>query len=109
MTTMKSLLFTAALGLATLSFAGTKSFNVVLNSSTKVGNTQLTAGSYKLSLDGHVATFTNEKTGDRKMVLVHYSDSGVNYQHTAVDLVNQNGAERMEYIELQDTNNKLEF
>jgi len=109
MTTIKTVILAAALGLASLTFAGTKTYNVVLNSSTRVGNATLTSGSYKLNLDGHVATFTNVDSGKRQMVLVHFTDSDVNYQHTALDLINQNGTQRMEAIELEDSNSKLEF
>jgi hypothetical protein len=109
MTTIKTVVFAAALGLASLTFAGTKSYNVILNSATQVGNTQLAAGSYKLSLDGHVATFTNTQTGYRRMVLVHFTDASINFDRTAVDLINENGTQRMESIELEDSNNKLEF
>jgi len=109
MTTIKTVVCVAALGLAGLTFAGTRSYNLTLNSATQVGSTQLSAGSYKLSLDGHVATFTNTSTGARQMVLVHFTDSDVNYQHTAIDLINQNGAQRMEAVELEDTNNRVEF
>ena len=109
MTTIKTVIFAAALGLASLTFAATKTYNVVLSTPTQVGNTTLAAGSYKLNLDGHVATFSNLETGARQMVLVHFTDSDVNYQHTALDLIHQNGAQRMEAIELEDTNNKVEF
>lgn len=109
MTTIKTVIFAAALGLASLTFAGTKTYNVVLSSSTTVGNATLSAGSYKLNLDGHVATFTNVDSGRRQMVLVHFTDSDVNYKHTALDLINQNGTQRMEAIELEDSNSKLEF
>ena len=109
MTTIKTVILAAALGLASLTFAGTKTYNVVLNSATRVGNATLSAGSYKLNLDGHVATFTNVYSGARQMVLVHFTDSDVNFQHTALALINQNGAPRIEAIELEDTNNKVEF
>jgi len=106
---MKSVILAAALGLASMTFASAKSYNVVLNTAVKVGPAQLAAGSYKLALDGHVATFTNVDSGKRVMVLVHRNDAGVDFDRTAVDLVNQNGTQRIEAIELEDTNSKLEF
>lgn len=109
MTTIKTVIFAAALGLASLSFASIRSYNVVISHPTVVGNTTLGAGSYKLNIDGQIATFTNVENGKRQMVLVHKTDSDVNYEHTVLDLVQQNGVERMEAIELEDTNNKLEF
>jgi hypothetical protein len=109
MTTMKSVILAAALGLASMTFASAKTYNVVLSTPTQVGKAQLAAGAYKLNLDGHVATFTSVSTSRSIMVLVHFTSSDVNFEHTALDLINQNGTQRMEAIELEDSNNKLEF
>ena len=56
-----------------------------------------------------MAVFTNVDTGKRQMVLVHSTDSNVDYKRTAIELVDQSGSERIEAIELEDTNSKLEF
>lgn len=111
MTTMKNILFAAALGLATMTFASASAYQVVLNAPTSVGVSQLAAGTYTMNLDvdRSVAVFTNVETGKRQMVLVHPTDSKVDYQHTAINLSNQNGTQRMDAIELEGTNDKLEF
>ncbi len=109
MMTMKNAILAAALGLASLTFASAKTYNVALHASIKVGPAQLAAGTYTLSLNGPVAVFTNVDTGKRQMVLVHSTDSNVDYKRTAIELVDQSGSERIEAIELEDTNSKLEF
>ena len=109
MITMKNVILAAALGLASMAFASAKTYNVALNADTKVGHAELAAGSYKMDLHGSVAVFTNVETGKRQMVLVHATDSNVDYTRTAVELVDLNGSHRMEAIELEDSNSKLEF
>ena len=109
MMTMKNVILAAALGLASMTFASAKTYNVALNASTKVGPAQLAAGTYTLNVNGPVAVFTNAETGKRQMVLVHSTDSNVDYTRTAIELVDQNGSQRMEAIELEDSNSKLEF
>ena len=109
MTTMKNVLFAAALGLASLTFASAKTYNVALHASTKVGMAQLAAGSYTLNVNGTVAVFTNVATGQRQMVMVHSTDSSVDYSRTAIKLVDQGGSQRMEAIELEDSNSELMF
>ena len=109
MMTMKNVILAAALGLASMTLASAHTYNVALQASTKVGRTQLAAGSYTLDVNGTVAVFTNTETGKRQIVLVHSTDSNVDYQRTAIQLVNQDGAQRMESIQLEDSNSKLEF
>ena len=109
MTTMKNIVFAAALGLASMTFASAKSYNVALNVATNVGQAQLAAGTYTMNVNGAVAVFTNVETGDRKIVLVRATDSNRDYTRTAIELVDQNGSQRMEAIELEDSNSKLEF
>ena len=61
--TAKSLLIVGALGLSSLAFAGTKTYNIILDSPTKAGDTELKAGEYKLKVEGSEAVFTqNDKT-----------------------------------------------
>jgi len=49
--------------LSSLAFAGTKTYNIILDSPTKAGDTELKAGEYKLKVEGSEAVFTqNDKT-----------------------------------------------
>lgn len=109
MTTMKNMIFAAALGLASMTFASAKTYNVAFQSAIKVGDAQLAAGTYAMDVNGSVAVFTNMQTGQRQIVLVHATYLGGDYKRTAIEVVNQNGSQRMEAIELEDSNSKLEF
>ena len=111
MTTMKTMLLAAALGLSTLSLANAATaYKVVLSEPSQAGNTQLAAGSYCLTVNGNVATFTNVDTNRSVMLLIHNDrTAGENYNKTAVETKDENGVRRLESIELIDTNSKLEF
>lgn len=110
MTTMKSVILAAALGLASMTFASAKTYNVVLSAPTTAGNVQLAAGAYKLNVSGHLATFTSVDTNKSVMMLVRYNNSGLaRYEHTAVDTKNENGVQKIQGIELEDSGSKLEF
>jgi len=109
MMTMKNVILAAAFGLASMTLASAKTYNVALHASTKVGSAELAAGTYTLNVNGPVVVFTNVETGKRQMVLVHSTDSKVDYQRTSIELVDQSGSQRMEAIELEDSNSKLEF
>lgn len=109
MMTMKNVILAAALGLAGMTLASAKTYDVSLNAPTKVGRAELAAGSYKLAVNGAVAVFTNVETGKCQMVMVRATDSNVDYKRTAIEVVDVNGSHWMEAIELEDSNSKLEF
>ena len=109
MTTMKSLLLAAALGLSAMTIASAATYNVVLAAPTKAGNAQLDPGSYKLNVNGRIATFTNIDTNRAVMVVVHLDNSSALFNRTAVEFKDEDGAQRIESIELENSVNKLEF
>jgi hypothetical protein len=109
MTTIKSILLAAAIGVSTLTFASAQTFNIQLNSATAAGNTQLAAGSYKLNLSGRIATFTNVETSKSVMVMVRQGSSSQMFERNAIELKNENGVKRLESIQLEDSSSTLEF
>ncbi len=110
MTNMKSILLAAALGLASMTFASARTYNMVLSQNATAGTTQLAAGTYRLNVQGHIATFTNVDTNKTVMVQVRLDGAaGSSYEHTAVELKNVEGTQQIEFIELGDTTNKLQF
>ena len=109
MTTMKSLLLAAALGLASMTFASAATYNLTLAAPTKAGNVNLDPGAYQLRYDGHIAYFTNLGTNKSVMVVPQRDSSLAPYDHTKVELKDDAGSQRMESIELANSNNKLEF
>ena len=109
MTTMKSLLLAAALGLSSMTIASAATYNVVLAAPTKAGNAQLSPGAYKLNVSGRIATFTSVDTNRTVMVVVRLDNSSAAFGRTSVEFKDQDGAQRIESIELENSVNKLEF
>ncbi len=109
MKNMKTIILAAALGLSSMTIASAKSYNMVLSTPATAGETQLAAGSYKLNVQGSVATFTNLDTNKSVMVLFRLDSTTSSYERTAIDLKSVDGSQRIESIELENSGNKLEF
>jgi hypothetical protein len=111
MKTMKSIIVATALGLCSLTFASASAntYNIRLAEPTKAGNAQLAAGTYKLNINGQIATFTNVDTNKSVMVMVRPGFGSRTFERTTVELKEQNGVDRLESIELEDSSSTLEF
>lgn len=90
-------LATVALGIA----SAASSYNVVLPSDTTIGNTQLKAGEYKLTVEGSNAVFKQGKKTTQVPVSVEQNDS--KFRYTAVETVDS----KVKQIDLGGTNTKL--
>ncbi|SPE28894.1 conserved exported hypothetical protein [Candidatus Sulfopaludibacter sp. SbA3] len=106
---MKSILMVAALAVASLSVVSAKSYEIVLNSPTQAGKTELRAGHYMVKVNGAFAQFVNVENSQSVMVPVTVETAKSKFENTAVDTKTENGVSQIESIELQDTNTKLEF
>ncbi len=104
----KSLILTAAFALFT-TIASAKSYEIVLSSPTMAGNVQLAPGAYKVKVEGAQARFMNEETYKTYTAPVKVEQATQKFDQTAVDTNTQNGANRIQAIELGGSNNKLEF
>lgn len=109
MTTMKSLILAAALGLASMTFASAATYKVTLAAPTKAGNVNLDPGSYQLRYDGHIVFFTNLETNKSVMVIPQRGTSYTQFDRTRIELKDDAGSQRVESIELENSNDKLEF
>ena len=106
----KSLLLIGLVSLSSLSFAGTKSYEVVLDSPAKVGALQLAAGDYKVKFDnGGTAVFTDTRTNKSVSTAVKVETNVKKFAHTAVDSTRDGAADRVESIELGGSTTKLAF
>jgi len=105
----KSLLSVAVLTLGTVAIASAKSYDVVLEHAVKAGNVQLTAGEYKLKVDGSNAVFTEARTRQSVTVPVKIENGDKKYQDTEIDTAKQGEADQIKSIELGGSKTKLEF
>lgn len=107
--TVKSLLITGTLAVASLSIASAKSYDIILSSPTQVTNVNLKPGEYTVQLKGNNAVFTNVESGKKFTAPASLKTADKKYDVTAVDTDKKNDADHMSGIELGGTNTKLEF
>ena len=108
---MKKRLFLLAgiLALAGLSFASPKTYSVSFTHPSKAGAQQLTAGEYKLKVDGSNAVFTDVKTSKSVTIPVKVEAGNKKFPFTAVDTTTEGSAERINSIQLGGSTTTLEF
>ncbi len=106
---MKNFLIIAALAVASLSVAGAKSYEIVLNHQTLAGQTTLAAGHYRVKLNGSNLEFVNVQSKKSTSVPVKVENGASKFEYTAVDTKTNNGVDQIESIQLQDSNTKLAF
>lgn len=107
--TVKSLLITGTLALASLSIASAKSYDIILSSPTKVTNVQLKPGEYKVQVQGSNAIFTDVESGKKFTAPAAMKTADKKFDVTAVDTDKKADADHMQAIELGGTNTKIEF
>lgn len=95
--------------LAALPLLSAKSYNITFTSPTAVGNLQLPAGDYKLTLSGNNAVFTNVANGRRFSTPVKVVDSGSKYSDTVVEMKEAGGIAQLVAIDLGGSRTQLKF
>jgi hypothetical protein len=94
--------------LASLAFAGGKSYNVTLTKPSKVGSLQLVAGSYSVKVDGANAVFTDAKRHSFTTA-VKVDTASKKFEYTAVDSTDSGATELVHSITLGGSLTKIEF
>ena len=107
--TSKFLLWGGALTLSAVAVAGSKSYDITLDTPAKAGNAQLTRGEYKLQVEGSNAVFTGMQSHTAVTVPVKVQNTDTKYSQTAVDTSKQGDAVQIKSIELGGSKTKLEF
>lgn len=107
--TTKTLLMAGALGLATISLASAKSYDIVLSSTLQTGNVTLAPGEYHLKVQGSNAVFVRDDNAKQFTAPVKIENTGKKHSITAVDSTNQNGTDQLKAIELGGSDTTLEF
>jgi len=107
--TKKSLFWAGVLALSSLAIASAKSYDIILASPTKAGNSQLAAGEYSLKVEGSNAVFKNVDNGKSVTIAFQSESAGKKYDQTAVVITKENDGEHLTFIELGGSKTKLEF
>ncbi|HWC95121.1 MAG TPA: hypothetical protein VG456_00190 [Candidatus Sulfopaludibacter sp.] len=108
---MKNFLTVTVLAIASLSIAAasTKSYEIILNTASQAGKTELRAGHYLLKTNGAFVEFLNIDNGHSTMVPVKIGAAASKSNVTAVETKTENGVSQIQSIELRDSTTKLEF
>jgi len=104
----KTLLLIGVFALASLSFAGGKTYNVTLSKASKVGSLQLVAGTYELKVDGTNAVFTDSKRHSFTTA-VKVENAPKKFEYTSVDASETGATELVHSITLGGSPTKIDF
>ncbi len=107
--TAKSFLIVGAMGLMSMGIASAKSYDVVLSSPAKAGNTELKAGEYKLKVEGSQAVFTDVETSKSLSAPAKVENGNKKFEQTVVETSTGSGMDQLNAIELGGSTTKLEF
>ena len=93
-----------------LSLASAKSYEISVDTVSKVGDVQLQPGAYKVTLDGSKVKFTNEDSG--KSVETNGTvelNNKTKFDATALETVQNNGVTTVNEIDLGGTRTDIKF
>ena len=105
----KTSLLIGVFALASLAFAGGKTYNVTLSKAAKVGSLQLVAGNYQLKVDGANAVFTEVETSKSFTTPVKVESTDKKFDTTQVNASKEGGTDVVKDIELGGSKTKLDF
>lgn len=107
--TMKSILIAGALGLATLSIASAKSYDITLTDPTMAGATQLQPGEYKLKIEGSQAVFTDVQSDKTFTAPVTVQNANRKFDYTIVESTHQGEMSHIDAIDLGGSSMQVHF
>ena len=96
----------AILALLCVPFVSAKSYVISLPNKTQVGTTVLKPGDYSLSVNGSEAVLTDDD-GHRTKVTAKVEASDIVFPYTSVVCTPVNGMDRLEYIGIKGTKDKI--
>lgn len=105
----KSLLIVGALTLANLGIASAKSYDITLNSPTKVGDTELKPGQYKLKIQGSNAVFTDVDTSKALTAPVKVENAATKFDNTMIESTHEGDMDQIQSIDIGGSHTKLQF
>jgi hypothetical protein len=98
----------AILALLGISLASAKSYTFTLSNPSQAGSAQLKAGDYTLKLDGSQVVLTDTK-GHQISTTAKVETADKKYDQTEVSVSSAGGANRIEWIALGGSKNKVVF
>jgi hypothetical protein len=105
---MKKTLF-VLLALTSISFAGTKRYDVTFGSPAVLGGAQVESGQYQLSFDGSKVTLVNSSTRKSIETTATVQTSDKKYSDTIVQSKHIDGKDLVNEIQLGGTKTALDF
>ena len=93
-----------------LSLASAKSYEISVDSVSKVGDIQLQPGAYKVTLNGSTVKFTDENSGKSVQTNATVdSNSTSKFDATALETVQKDGVTTVNEIDLGGTRTNVKF
>ena len=105
--TTRSLLIIGAMGLSSLAFAGTKSYDITLNNTTKAGSMELQPGDYKVKVEGSQVVFSRE--GQDFTAPVKVQAGAHKFANTMVETKHEGDMDSIKAIDLGGSSTILSF
>jgi hypothetical protein len=106
---LKTLVLAGVLAIFTMSIAVAKTYDITLSNATKVGNVQLKAGDYRMSVNGTKATFTDVNTLKTVTTQVKVENTDTKFDDTKINTTTDGGTPVVKDIELGGSKTKIEF
>lgn len=100
--------YLAMLALVTVPLASAKTYNFTVNDPAQAGQAKLQAGRYKLQLEGSQVVLKDSK-GHQINAAAKVEPAKRKFDQTAIITSKQNGADRIDWIELGGTKDKVVF
>jgi hypothetical protein len=106
---LKSMLMAGVLAIFCLTLASAKTYDISFASAAKVGNIQLKAGDYRMSVNGTKATFTDVSTLKTYTTEIKVENSDKKFDETKVNTSSDGGTPVVKDIELGGSKMKVDF
>jgi hypothetical protein len=105
---MKNSLLIGVFALASIAFAGSKSYDITISKAAKAGSVSLPAGDYQLKVDGTNAVFT-DKHHKSFTTSIKLESATKKFQFTAVDSTEAGATDLIHSITLAGSTTKIDF
>src|SRR5580698_3790490 len=106
---LKSLVLAGVVAIFTMSMALAKTYDISFSSPTKVGNVQLKAGDYRMSVNGTKATFTDVETLKTVTADVKVENTDKKFDETKVNTTVDGNTTVVKDIEIGGSKMKIDF